>query len=565
MNIAMPTNVQPVYSYSDEFIKSEWVSWSEQYLAFKPTTKFQNPRGFQQIAGGRSSDVRSRAREAYRLGLLSAPLISAKNRPRSTIPIAWRSVIRGNPPHTILGFYAYIIGKAFLSSPSCDQVQSALNCLANIEILHFGFLYDDRWYSTALIFEFVRGKAQEKLGRELNPNEVRYLSAAVFNTLESIKCSHLIDSYAGSSSLDHLYFAVENHGLVEFALEDLNEIVEQKTINVNHVEKKKAALFWAKSPRGIYSRAICSSSGNRFLAELTEIDRKLCQQNSINLLSDVYESINSNQPIVEIFQHAESKFATFDTLLERWHMLVFELDQITELVLELLDLESEPEILKLALLRIQASRKGITEQMIEIFNQPRHLSTSSEFAMQSQLSSSEPRRDMEITDYITKNFDSILTETPTKRKMHNEESNQQLSRSKWDYESANTEKKILGNIGEQFVYLFERYRLETLGKPDLAEKVIWVSKNLGDGYGYDILSFDENGNRTYIEVKSTTKGKRSRFFLTANEFEVSQQKQDSYKIYRVFNLPNEPKIFIISTPLKQFVSLVPTQYRATVN
>ena len=565
MTQSSATNVQPVYSYSDEFLKSEWVSWSEQFLASKPPTKFHNPRGFQQIAGGRSSDVRSRAREAYRLGLLSAPIISPRNAPKSTIPIAWQSVIQGNPPHTLLGFYAYVIGKVFLCSLSNDQVQSALNCLVSIATLNFGFLFENRWYSTVLIMEFVRGEARHKLGRELNVNEIRYLSAAVFNTLESTKCSHLIDSFAGSSSLDHLYFAVEDQGLTKFALADLSEVVERRIIDVNRVKKKKAALFWARSPRGIYSRAISSSSGNSFLAELTDIDRKLCRQVSTNLLSDIYESVNRNKPIVEIFQHAESKFATFDTLLEQWHLLVFELDQFTESVFELVNFDSEPNILKLALSKIQASRQGITNQMIELIHSPRLTITSSELAMQSQLSSSVSRHDDELSNYIAENFDSILIETPNKQATINEKLNRQLSRSKWDYDSASTEKKYLGDIGERFVYSFERHRLATQGKPELAEKIVWVSKELGDGYGYDILSFDDKGNRMYIEVKSTTKGKRSRFFLSANEFQVSQQKKSGYKIYRVFDLPNEPKLFIISTPLRQFVSLDPTQYRVTVN
>ena len=45
-----------------------------------------------------------------------------------------------------------------------------------------------------------------------------------------------------------------------------------------------------------------------------------------------------------------------------------------------------------------------------------------------------------------------------------------------------------------------------LGRPDLAEKVIHVSQIEGDGAGYDIKSFHEDGTVKYIEVKTTRGG-----------------------------------------------------------
>lgn len=48
----------------------------------------------------------------------------------------------------------------------------------------------------------------------------------------------------------------------------------------------------------------------------------------------------------------------------------------------------------------------------------------------------------------------------------------------------------LGHDGEETIFLFEQQRLRQLDRPDLAKKVRWVSKEDGDGAGYDILSFD---------------------------------------------------------------------------
>src|SRR5262245_45461243 len=46
----------------------------------------------------------------------------------------------------------------------------------------------------------------------------------------------------------------------------------------------------------------------------------------------------------------------------------------------------------------------------------------------------------------------------------------------------------LSLFGEQFVYDLERYRLNSVGRDDLAQKVEWVPQTIGDGLGYDIES-----------------------------------------------------------------------------
>ena len=47
----------------------------------------------------------------------------------------------------------------------------------------------------------------------------------------------------------------------------------------------------------------------------------------------------------------------------------------------------------------------------------------------------------------------------------------------------------LGKAGEQWVFEAEREGLDRHGRRDLADSVVWVANDLGDGAGYDIASF----------------------------------------------------------------------------
>src|SRR5262249_37764207 len=61
----------------------------------------------------------------------------------------------------------------------------------------------------------------------------------------------------------------------------------------------------------------------------------------------------------------------------------------------------------------------------------------------------------------------------------------------------------LGEAGEKLVIRVERHRLTTAGRGDLAEKVAWVCRDIGDGLGYDIGSFTDDGSPIFVEVKAT--------------------------------------------------------------
>jgi hypothetical protein len=91
--------------------------------------------------------------------------------------------------------------------------------------------------------------------------------------------------------------------------------------------------------------------------------------------------------------------------------------------------------------------------------------------------------------------------------------------------------KLIGDAGEEFVLRHERKKVLEYGIDLVPER---KSLTEGDGLGYDILSYDENGNEIFIEVKTTTGKEDARFYITANELKKSDEVGDAYRLYRVY-------------------------------
>ncbi len=103
-----------------------------------------------------------------------------------------------------------------------------------------------------------------------------------------------------------------------------------------------------------------------------------------------------------------------------------------------------------------------------------------------------------------------------------------------------TKKQIrLGFAGELMVLEYEREYLKNNSREDLLDRIQHVSKDLGDGAGYDILSCDLNGNKKHIEVKTTEGSIHEPFFITANELEFSMNFKDDYYLYRIYDFNKE--------------------------
>lgn len=121
--------------------------------------------------------------------------------------------------------------------------------------------------------------------------------------------------------------------------------------------------------------------------------------------------------------------------------------------------------------------------------------------------------------------------------------------------------KVLGLYGEEIVIEYEKWNLTRLGHNKLADKVEWISKEVGDGAGFDILSKNLNGTDKYIEVKTTRLGKETPFFYSSNELQFSIEKASDYHLYRLFNAENDAKLFQKKGALNSICKSVPTMYK----
>jgi hypothetical protein len=129
----------------------------------------------------------------------------------------------------------------------------------------------------------------------------------------------------------------------------------------------------------------------------------------------------------------------------------------------------------------------------------------------------------------------------------NSKGNKKRKSKKIDHSRQSKKFKRIGDRGEQIVVQFEREYLIRNGRPDLAEQVNHISKT-DDTVGYDILSFEIDETKKYIEVKSTLKPIGfSQLFLTSNELEVAKSKSN-YNFYIVYDVGKiNPKIWKIKT------------------
>jgi hypothetical protein len=123
----------------------------------------------------------------------------------------------------------------------------------------------------------------------------------------------------------------------------------------------------------------------------------------------------------------------------------------------------------------------------------------------------------------------------------------------------------LGSAGEMFVIDYEKARLCSLDRDNLAERIEHIPSTRGDGVGFDVLSFESNGKDRYIEVKTTRYGIYTPFYLTRNEVVFSRENNNSYHLYRVFDYQREPKIYSLNGDVKKRCKLDPVLFVADVS
>lgn len=538
---------QFLYSYIDELLKSEWVEWSEGVFSSTHPEEDHVSNGFQRSLGAESSDIRSRASEAHKLGLLKGPLVSNRTGGRASMPRGWQIIVEGNQVHTPLGHLAYLIGKFASVNPTDEYSQIAFDTLATLLILHIGFQFEGRWFSTVLIYEYIVEEVEEIYGRKLSPIEDRILSGAVINSLDSNLLESTLNAYRNNERVQKLHFCFRDGSIEELPLNLLSEISSNKSVNINSIKKSKAALFWARPERGIYSRA-SHPIGSEFIRDLVKLDSEMFSNDDKHLLTPVFESIEARVEVCNIFSIGEA-FESNDGMKKSWSALINQLEEVVK------HITASLESLETNVYSLEAARDSANKIFADRSNDD---SKSNDLSTVKTINEN-PGIEEKLGNLIEQNFNHILSdELP--RKNQTAANKRRVRLTLVDFEKK--ENKDLGDRGELFVLLYEKQKLQMLGLPNLARNVTWASKEMGDGLGFDIISFDEDQNKIFIEVKTTNHGKNTDFFITSNELSVSKELSDKYYIYRVYEFSDNPKIIRIVAPFEKKFNLIPINYRA---
>ena len=169
---------------------------------------------------------------------------------------------------------------------------------------------------------------------------------------------------------------------------------------------------------------------------------------------------------------------------------------------------------------------------------------------------------------LAKDFSHVLVDPPRLSRTAREPnappyiSRDKASAVKRDYLDREARNTSLGQAGEQFVVNFERWRLVSSGNQRLADKVEHVAKTRGDGLGFDVLSYDITGRERLIEVKTTSFGKETPFYITRGEVELSRSEAELFHLYRLFEFRKEPRLFSLRGPVDRHCRLNPITFQA---
>lgn len=172
--------------------------------------------------------------------------------------------------------------------------------------------------------------------------------------------------------------------------------------------------------------------------------------------------------------------------------------------------------------------------------------------------------EMPITAPIGNEFRNVLVDAPAlAQEMRSPKPAQYVTNRipiKRDYLDREARNIALGTAGEEFVLSYEQARLHAAGHKKLADRVDHVSKTKGDGLGYDVLSFDPDGRERFIEVKTTSFGKETPFFISKGEVEFSTSHADHFHLYRLFGFRKNPQLFDLRGPVNKNCFLDPVTY-----
>ena len=158
-------------------------------------------------------------------------------------------------------------------------------------------------------------------------------------------------------------------------------------------------------------------------------------------------------------------------------------------------------------------------------------------------------------------FEKMMVEPPKQTIFEEPKIIYQRNPIKINYLEREQKNMMLGQLGEEIVIQFEKWNLVKIGKEKLAEQVEWISKNQGDGVGFDILSRNPDGTDKYIEVKTTKLSKETPIFFTRNELDFSIDHSKNYHLYRLFNVEEYAKMFTKNGDLNTICNSIPITFK----
>lgn len=125
-------------------------------------------------------------------------------------------------------------------------------------------------------------------------------------------------------------------------------------------------------------------------------------------------------------------------------------------------------------------------------------------------------------------------------------------------------KKFIGDEGEYHVLQYEIQKLKKCGLVDLSEQIERVSKN-SDAHGYDIKSYNKDGQEIKIEVKTTTsRAKQFTFYLSRHELKTALSIKENHYLYCVqLREGDVPLLHIIHNPFSEIESQLNTVHTTT--
>ena len=165
---------------------------------------------------------------------------------------------------------------------------------------------------------------------------------------------------------------------------------------------------------------------------------------------------------------------------------------------------------------------------------------------------------------LIERFDGVRVQPPSlELKLREPDAYQPPVLSHRDYLAREARNRSLGLAGEEFVMHYERWRLIQRCQDRLADRIEHTSKVRGDGAGYDVLSFEEDGKPRYIEVKTTAYARETPFFVSDGEITFANFHEQDFSVYRVFEFRRAPRLFELRGRPDRHCRLDPVTYRAS--